>query len=371
MRPTKARIDLGLYRHNIRVISKKTGGRKICLVVKANAYGHGSVKMAKVGIEAGAQALGVATVDEALELREAGIAAPIFLFTVADVSEVPRLVRFDITPFASDLAYIKQIEQEARNQGKVAEIHLKVDTGMGRLGCRPEEALSLASFVGNSKNLMMGGICTHFSVSDISDRAYTLLQINRLDLLVETLKSQHIPHGLVHAANTGAIIQYPEAYYDMVRPGLGIFGYPPDLINMGRDKADLRPVLSMETKIGLIKTIKKGESVSYGRTFVAENDTHIGVVAAGFCDGYPRSLSNKGFVTIKEKHYPVIGMVCMDQLIVDLGRDLQVGPDDTVMLLGHGRNEPTMIDLTQRGNVIVNEVICRIPARVPKVYINE
>ena len=376
MRATKAIIHLDNLQYNIRQIKKLIKPEvQICLPVKADAYGHGAVRVAVAAIRAGVTHLAVASVQEAIELRDAGIVVPIISLSLPVLEEIPQLLEYDIQPIVIDEDFIADLNKAAVAAGKKAGVHLKIDTGMTRIGCDPDEAVKLAVQIEHSENLKLKGICTHFAVSDSADKEnvlYTKKQIGIFKNTVKEIKKAVITKPLIHAANSGAVLQYPDAQFDMVRPGILAYGYLPD--SGISEKIDLKPVMELVTQIVLIKKIKKGTAVSYGRVWIAENNTYIATLPIGYADGLMRLLSPGLKVKIGTSFFPVIGRICMDQCMVDLGRDLKVKRWDRVCIFGvHSKteNNNSLWDIAKIANTIPYEIMSDINKRVPRIYIDE
>ena len=368
MRATKAVIHLDNFRGNIDAARRKIGPYpKICVAVKADAYGHGAIPLSYCARDAGVEYLAVATVPEGAELRAAGITAPILLLSQAIPEELSNIVTLGLCPLVSDLEFIEQLAAEAKVAGKKLSLHLKIDTGMGRAGCRPEEACSLAAKITSHKELTLGGVATHLSVSDsleTGDIAYTKKQLSRFWESVESIKAAGIDPGIIHAANSGALAFHEDSYFDMVRPGIFVYGYSPAASIAGGLSS--KPVMEFRSAVVLIKKILKGEAVSYGRTWVAKEDTFVGAVPAGYADGFPRLLSNKFSVWIRGKEYPLAGRICMDQVMVNLGPETDVRRWDDVVIFGPGVT--TAADIARQLKTIPYEITCNINKRVPRVY---
>ena len=368
MRATRAIIHLGNFRRNIEAARKKAGPRcKICVPVKANAYGHGAVALSRCALEAGAEYLAVAAVSEGAELRAAGINAPILLLSQALPEEVPELISLDLSPMVSDSDFIEEIAGAAKQAKKKVSLHLKVDTGMGRMGCRPEEAVVLAQKIAADKQLVLAGTATHLSVSDsleLGDIAYTKEQLRRFREVAASIKKAGIDHGMLHAANSGALVFHDEAFFDMIRPGIFLYGYSPAASVRGGLNSE--PVMELRSAVVQIKKIKKGESVSYGRTWTAPEDTSIGVIPAGYADGFPRLLSNNHSILIRGRAYPLAGRICMDQCMVNLGPEPEVQRWDEATIFGPGFT--TAADIAAKLKTISYEITCNINKRVPRVY---
>jgi len=370
-RATRAIIHLENISHNLDCIKKLTvGSKKICVAVKADAYGHGAVEVSRKALDWGVDFLAVATVPEALILRDAGIRAPIILFSIALDNEIKQIVKYELTPFVADSTYISKIQKEALSQNKNVNLHLKIDTGMGRIGVTPDNAPDLAAEITNLSNLHLEGVCTHFPVSDSpesDDIEFTEKQIRLFSETVSAIKARGINPGICHTANSGAIISHKSAHFDMVRPGICLYGYYPDQ-RMDKSAADFRPVMEFVSKIAFIKKVKKGTTISYGRTWTAPEDTWIGSIPAGYADGYNRLLSSKGKVLIRGKSYPVAGRVCMDQFMVDLGPDCELELFEDVVLFGPNKGAPDAAGIGEIAGTIPYEVTCNINKRVPRDY---
>ena len=367
MRATRAIIHLDNLRRNIEKVRKTTGPyAKICFPVKADAYGHGAVELSRFALKSGVEYLAVADIFEGAELRKAGITAPILLLSQALPEELPDIVSLQLIQVVSDQDYIEQAERAAEKAGRKLTIHLMIDTGMKRLGCTPCDAVPLASKVISSKWLIMGGTATHFSVAesqDPDDLAFTKQQLRLFKTAIDSMKKAGLDPGLVHAANSGALFFHEDSFFDMIRPGSFLYGYSesanPDLIP--------EPLMELcSTVVGMIK-VKKGAAVSYGRTWTAQQDTCIGVIPVGYADGLPRSLSNNHLVRIRGKSYPLVGRICMDQCMVDLGPDPVVQRWDEVIIFG-----PYFLnaaDIAEKSNTAISGITCNINKRVPRVYV--
>jgi len=372
MRATKALIHLDNFRNNILAARSISGGHpKICVPVKANAYGHGAVDISRCALESGAEYLGVATVSEGEELRTAGITAPILLFAQAMPEEIPDIVSLDLIPFVFDLDFIRALAKEAAKANKRLTVHLKVDTGMGRLGCPPNKAALIAAEIAACKALVLGGVATHFAVSDSlaeDDVAYTKEQLRRFQNALTLIREAGIKTGIIHAANSGGLVFHPESHFDMVRPGIFLYGYSPANGTSFASNSALaaKPVMELCSVVSVIKTVKKGDSISYGRTWIAEEDTVIATLPVGYADGFPRRLSNAYSVQIRGKSYPLAGRICMDQCMVNLGSKTEVQLWDKVIIFGP--DFVTAEDLARKANSNPHEITCDINKRVPRVY---
>jgi alanine racemase len=368
--PTRAVIHLDRFRQNIAFVRSLTGKRRILAPVKADAYGHGALTMARAALAAGVDYLGVARVSEAAELRQNGIDAPVMLFSLPAFDEIEAAVGHDVTFFAADAALVDAVERSAARLHKRACVHIKIDTGMGRIGCRPEYAPRLARHIGATKFVTLGGVCTHLAVSDsggAADIEYTKRQIETFARTIDAIKSAGLDPGIAHAAASGGVLNYPESYFDMVRPGILLYGYPP--VMDAAKRTPVSPVMELVTKITFIKRVKKGETVSYGRTWTASRDTTVATLAAGYADGLPRAASGALRFTIDGRHYPQIGRICMDQCMIDLGAHAPARIGDDVTAFGPPETAySTAGAVADAAGTISYEILCGISKRVPRVY---
>ena len=384
-----ATIYLNRFKENINSVKLRVGqNRRICVPVKADAYGHGAVRISKTALEAGAYCLGVATVAEGVNLRKGGINAPILLFSQPHPDEIPLLVKAGLAAFISDEEFAAALNERAAADKIKLPVHLKIDTGMGRIGCSMNEALSLARFIKKCSNLGLAGTATHLAVSDSADKKdidFTGIQLTRFNKAVNAIKNAGINPGIVHAANSGAVILHPNAWLDMVRPGILLYGYktvqeyeaPVDHLKKLSKLSSLivKPVMEFKCSVSLIKKIKKGESVSYGRTWTAEADTTVGVLSTGYADGLPRLAGNKWQVIINGDVYPLIGRISMDQCCVNLGPKPNVKRWDEAVIFGDdiypeqsGAVMHSAAELASLVRTIPYEITCNINGRVPRIY---
>jgi alanine racemase len=340
--------------------------------VKADAYGHGALEIARTSLEAGAYCLGAATVAEGTELRKGGITAPILLFTQPHPAEIPDILKAGLIPFVSDEWYACALNEAVASKIKLP-VHLKIDTGMGRSGCPAEEALALAKYIDSCPSLELAGTATHFAVSDSTDAkdiAYTKLQLSRFEEAVDAIKNTGIDPCIVHAANSGAVILHPDTWFDMVRPGIFLYGYKnvdeKEIYGFSFEPVKAQPVMELRTTVVMIKKVKKGETVSYGRTWTATKDTNVAVLPVGYADGFPLLASNKWQVVINGKTYPVAGRICMDQCCVDLGQESSVQRWDEAVIFGGCAQDASA--LAAAIGTIPYEITCNINKRVPRVY---
>lgn len=367
MRPTRAVIDLSAFAKNIALIRThvKTNVR-LCIAVKADAYGHGIESIARTAVDAGVEFLAIATVDEALAVRRAGLEIPLLLYSLPAPEEIPDIVGGGITPLVADVGFVERLDEEAIRQGETLPVHIKIDTGMGRIGCRPAEAPDVAEEVAKRRGLRLEGVSTHFPAADTADRSFTHRQVEVFDSIVENIRKRGIDPGILHASNSGGLLDYPEAHYDMVRPGILAYGYYPS--DEQARVLPVRPIMRLVSKVVFLKRVPRGTPISYGLTYRCPADTVIGTVPIGYGDGYFRILSNRASVAIRGVRYPVVGRVCMDQLMVNLGPDPDVELYDEVVLFGDQAGAPTAEELARLAETIPYEVTCAISKRVPRIY---
>jgi len=369
-RPTWLEIDLSAIGSNTRRIKDLVGPTvRVLASLKADGYGHGALKVARTVLHNGASMLGVATVSEATPLREAGIAAPILVFGYVPLWQMREAVRLDltITLYASEAA--RALERAARALGKTARVHVKVDTGMGRLGIRSEqldEILALVQEICGLPGLELEGIFTHFAKADAEDLAHARLQLARFQEVLQAVEAKGLRPPLVHAANSAATLSLPEARFDMVRPGIALYGLDPS--QDVRLPDGFRPALAFKTQVAQVKLIPAGEGISYGCTYVTGRPTWIAVLPVGYADGFRRAPATWGSVLIHGQEAPILGRVCMDQSMVDISHIPGVRVGDEVVLIGRqGQAALTAEAVASRLGTINYEVVSEILARVPRV----
>ncbi|MDO9086924.1 MAG: alanine racemase [Anaerolineaceae bacterium] len=367
---TIARVHLDNIRFNIEGIRKAIGPeRKILLAVKANGYGHGAVAISRMAEIIGVEWLGVATVPEGVQLREAGIRLPILKFSPAFPEEMEAAVKKRLTLTVCERSNIDALESVCKKLGKDLDVHLKVDTGMGRIGVSIEEASDLAEYIEHKcPHLNLDGIFTHLPVSDEADPEYTKEQISRFRLIVDEVNDcLGRKLNLSHCSNSGGILGHPNGWLDLVRPGIMIYGFYPGLDTPR--SIPLKPGLSFITRVSFMKKVKAGTSIGYGRTWVAPEDSWIATIPIGYADGFNRLFSNKGRVLINGKSYPIVGRVCMDQSMVNLGVETFIQVGDEVVLIGKsGEEEITCDEWAIKLGTITYEITCQINARVERVF---
>jgi alanine racemase len=370
-RATQALIHLENLKWNLERVQEIIGhDRKICLAVKADAYGHGAVAVSMAALKYGVSHLAVSNLDEAKELREAGITAPIILMGYPHENEYEEVIDNKLEPFVGDEEYLNRLNLMVREkEADPLTIHIKIDTGMGRIGCPPEDAPYLARLADTAKGLNIGGICTHFPVSDSMDsenQNFTEEQTLTLNEIKKDILSMNIDPGLVHAANSGGIFLHKNSHLDMVRLGISAYGYLPDS-SMTKTE-ELKPVMELKTRIAFLKTVSPGQTVSYGRTWTAEEECRIASIPLGYADGYFRLLSGKAEFLINGKRYPIAGRVCMDQVMINLGNNSDIKVGDEVTVFGPDAAGPNASELADQIGTISYEITCAVNKRVPRIY---
>ncbi len=367
-RPTRMIVDLDAIARNIRAIKAHVGPKvRIMPAVKADGYGHGSVRISRAALSAGADMLGVASVDEAVELRDNGIRAPVLVFGCASSSSADDIISSDISATVCELSAASDLSVAASKLQKPVRVHIKVDTGMGRVGVPAEEAVELVAAVSELPFVVVEGIFTHFASSDEPDRSFTKSQMTIFSEVLSQLRERRILPPIAHTANSGAIMDYPLSHYDMVRPGIAAYGwYPSPDVNR---TVNLTPALTLVTNIAYVKELPPGKTISYGRTFTTTRRTKVATLPIGYADGYSRKLSNCGDVAVKGYRAPVVGRVCMDQILVDVTEVPEVAVGDEVVLLGGGYDYLSVEGAARTLETVPHDVLTSIGKRVPRVYI--
>jgi alanine racemase len=362
-RPTVAEVDLGAIRHNVRAL--KPPEAELMAVVKANAYGHGDVPVATAALEAGARWLGVALVEEGIRLREAGIEAPVLVLTEFPPGSAKDALAAELTPTLYTDGGLEALAGAAGALGRSVGVHLKVDTGMHRVGLPPPRAASFAGAI-RDRGLDLEGLWTHFAMSDVPDDPTTRRQLERFLEVVSELADAGFRPRYRHAANSGAAISLPESHLDLVRVGIAMYGLAPGPGLGGA--VDLRPAMSLRSRVTMVKRVGAGEGISYGLRYAPVREATIATVPVGYADGYLRSLSATGRVLIGGRRYPIAGTITMDQLMVDCGDD-RVGAGAEVVLFGE--QEGARISADEVGSwagTIGYEIVCAVSERVPREY---
>ncbi len=364
-RPTWAEVNLDNLEHNFKQVKKLLAPKtKIMVTVKADAYGHGLIPVAKRLRSCGVDYLGVASLDEGIRLKEAGIKLPILILGLVLENDIAPLFKYDLIPTLCTEELAVALSRKAHSLNKTINAHIKIDTGMGRLGILCDDAMRFIEKVRNLRFINIEGIFTHFPLAD-TNKSFTLHQIDLFNHLIARLNKLRLNIPLAHAANSMGVIGYRNSHFNMVRPGLVIYGlYPKENLAIS-----LKPALSLKTKVIYFKKVPKGYGISYGHEYVTGKDTTVVTLPIGYGDGYPRNLSNKAPVLIKGRRFKISGRVCMDQIMVDVG-DLSVKIGDEVVLIGtQGKNKITAEELAYLCGTIPYEIVCGLGSRIPRVYI--
>ncbi len=368
VRPTLVEVNLSRLAENYRAIQRRVAPAMMMPVLKANAYGHGLVEVGRLMESLGADYIGVAVLEEGILLREQGIQTPILVLGGIFGNQVPFFLKHDLTITASSIKQLWQIDEISEQLGLRAKVHLKIDTGMGRIGVHYYNAEELLEASVTCKHLDVEGIFSHFANSDDADLSHARLQIERFEEVLSFYNQHDLqPPWIRHMANSGAILQLPEANYDIVRPGLVLYGVYPSS-NVDRT-VDVAPALSWKSRVVYFKVIKPGHPVGYGSTWETDHFVRAVTIPVGYGDGYFRAMSHKAHVVIRGKRYPVVGRISMDQIVVNIEWD-SAYHDDEVLLIGEMDDEAvTAEDLAEWAGTIPYEILTNINTRVPRVYV--
>ncbi len=365
-RPTVAPISLAAITRNFHEVAAKSAGRAVLAVVKADAYGHGAIAVSRHLLGLGTHTLGVALVEEGRALREAGIEAPILVMGAVFPGQAEEIVRLRLTPVVFTMPVARAVADAARKAGSAVSVHVKVDTGMGRIGVDPEHADRFIDELVRLEGISVDGLMTHFADADLRDKQFASRQMDVFESLIERLAGRGIRIPLRHAANSAAVLDYQRALFTMVRPGIMLYGYDPLEGGCG---CRLEPALSLVTRIAFLKRVPAGTSVSYGRTFTTRRESLIATIPIGYADGYSRLLSNCGEALVRGGKVPIAGRVCMDMSMLDVTDIAAVAEGDEVVLIGsQGAERITADDLARKIGTISYDVLCGISRRVPRVY---
>jgi len=366
VRPTQLEVDLDRIAENYAAIVRHVGDRRVMPILKANAYGHGLVEVASRLARAGAPYLGVAFLEEALLLRERGIETPILVMGGIMENQIPHFLRNDLTITASSIGKLQQIDEAARALGVEARVHLKIDTGMERIGVHHYNARDFLEASLRCKNCRIEGVYSHFASADAEDLSYARTQLERFMEVLRFYEERGLEAPLRHIANSGAVLQLPESHLDMVRPGLLLYGVHPAKRLEGT--VAVRPALRWTSRVVYFKVVRPGDPVSYNSTWRADHAVRVVTVPVGYGDGYLRGLSNRGEVLIRGQRYPVVGQVCMDQLVVSIGSDSAWNADEVVLLGEQDADAIAAEELAEKAGAIPWEILTAINTRVPRIY---
>jgi alanine racemase len=368
VRPTLVEVNLTRLTENFHLIRQQVAPAKIMTILKANAYGHGMVKVARHVVANGADYLGVAVLEEGILLREQGIPAPILVLGGIMGNQVPLFLKHNLTLTASSVEKLEQVEVAAAQLGMPARVHLKIDTGMERIGVHYYSAEVLLEASLRCRNVTIEGIYSHFASADAADLSYARLQLERFQEVLRFYERHSLPPPpLRHMANSAAILQLPESYFDLVRPGIVLYGVYPS-----REVArtiPVRPALTWKSNVVYFKVVKPGHPVGYGSTWQSDHLVRVITVPVGYGDGYFRSMSNKAEVIVRGKRYPVVGRIAMDQITVNIEWDSAYNGDEVLLIGEAGGAVITVDDLAEWAGTIPYEILTNINTRVPRVYV--
>lgn len=363
-RPTWAEVNLNNLAYNFNQIKKTLLNVKVMVCVKADAYGHGILAVSKTLAGCGADYLGVASIDEGIKIRKAGIKTPVLVLGLVLKNDILPLFNYNLAATVCCEEFALALDKMARLKEKTLNIHIKVDTGMGRIGILYKDALAFINKIHKLKNIKLEGLFTHLACADVNNK-FTVKQIELFDKLVRDLEESGIHIPLIHVANSMGVISYKRSHFNMARPGLIVYGlYPKENLSI-----KLKPVLSLKTKVIYKKRVPAGYGISYGHTYVTAKETTIVTLPIGYGDGYPRNLSNLAPVLIRGRRFKITGRICMDQMMVDVG-NLKVAVADEAVLIGsQGKNEIKTEELAQLSKTIPYEIVCGLGNRIPRIYI--
>ena len=365
-RSTHVIIDSHALRSNIKLLKDHLSVHtEIMAMVKANAYGHGIIECSRIAIEEGIKYLGIAFASEGVQLREAGISASLLLMTPPEPEELDAIIQHDIETIICNVDTIKKLSEKAQSNSKTVNIHLFIDSGMHRDGVHPELALTMAHLIVSSPGLHLKGLCTHFATADSVDTSFMKEQLHIFEQCLDRLGEHNIKPELIHVGNSAAMIRIPEQIGTLARPGLSIYGYSP----IPNTFNDIKPVLQLYSAVMSLRRINKGESVSYGRSFIADKETTIATIPIGYGDGLFRGFSGKLHCIIHNTLYPVVGNICMDECMVDIGdADIAIGTNVT-FIGGNEQIYQSAEDLAALLHTIPYEITTAISARVPRIIV--
>jgi alanine racemase len=365
---SRAIVDLNAYTSNLDLVKRLSGDADLIPVIKADAYGHGLVPVARAALRAGAKMLGVAMIQEGIKLRENDIRAPVLVMVSPPKKALPLFLEYKLTLTVVNKEMAQELGALAHASGQVTPVHCKIDTGMGRQGINYEEALDTLQFVSRITHLDLQGIFTHFPSADVPDDSFTHNQIKAFKQLLKQVDKAGYPYEIAHAANSAGVVNYQESVCDAVRPGLITYGIWPT--EKGSSATLVKPVLRWETNIAQVRTLAADSTIGYGRTHILEKTTRTAILPVGYADGYKHQLSNKAFVLIGGKRCPVLGSVCMDQIVVNVTEVPNVAAGDVATLIGEDGNERiTAEELARLAGTIPYDILTSIGARVHREYV--
>ncbi|MEI4802172.1 alanine racemase [Bacillus sp. NPDC077411] len=369
-RNTIVEVNLDAVKHNVREFKKRVNDENIAMMaaVKANGYGHGAIEVAKAAIEAGVSHIAVAFVDEGIELREAGITVPILVLGYTPEEAIIDAIEYDIMMTVYRIDDLRNIDCIAERLQKAARIQIKIDTGMSRIGLQEEEVVPFLQELKAMQHVEVAGMFTHYSTADEVDKTYTLMQKDLFEKAVNIAKDMGLHLPLIHSSNSAGTMELNNEFQNMVRVGIGIYGmYPSKEVN--HKTVTIQPILTLKSKVAHVKRGKQGRGVSYGNTYVAAGDEWVATIPIGYADGFSRQLSSRGYALVNGVRVPIIGRVCMDQLMLDVTKAMPVHVGDEVVFYGKQGNEEIAVEeVADMLGTINYEVTCMLNRRIPRVY---
>lgn len=369
LRPTHVQVDLERLTRNFGAIQQHVGSAMVMPILKANAYGHGLVRVGQHMQAIGAKMIGVAYLEEGILLREAGISTPILVLGGILGSQAPLFLEYDLTLTASSLEKLEQVETAAAAAGVRAKVHLKIDTGMERIGVHYYSAETLLDASLKCKNVEVEGIFSHFANADAAELTSAKLQLERFEEVLTFYEKRSLPMPLRHMANSGAILQLPESWMDVVRPGILLYGvYPSQEV---KRNVVVEPALTWSSRVVYFKVVRAGHPVSYGSTWQSDHAVRVVTVPVGYGDGYFRAMSDKAQVLVNGKRYPVVGTICMDQFMVNIEQDSAFNADEVILVGESGKQRISVEELAAWAGTIPYEILTNINTRVPRVYLQD
>lgn len=368
-RPTWAEIDLKAIRHNLQNIREAAAPARVMAIVKANAYGHGVLEVTRACLQEGVEHLGVATLEEALAIRRAGIAVPILVLGPILKEYIHLALEWNVRVTVFDFPLAKALSEAAIKSSKSGFVHIKIDTGMGRLGFTPDqETVDQIVRIAALPGIKLEGIYTHLADADAQDKGFARRQLQIFNRLLEEIENKNINIALKHCSNSAALADLSEAGFNMVRAGIMIYGlYPSAFVD--RSRVQVIPAMTLKSRICFLKILKAGQTVSYGRTYQCQRDTVVATIPIGYADGYSRILSNRAFAAVRGRRVPQIGAICMDQCMFDVTEIEGVSEGDEIILFGKPGEQVTADELALLQDTINYEIVCSVGARVPRIYI--
>ena len=366
MRPSIIEVDLNILKYNLRLIREHINNRPVIAVVKSNAYGHGLVRVARLYEKLGVNSLGVAFVEEGVILRESGISLPILVFGGVLTEQIPKLMEWDLEFFVPSTNVVNVTEKFCKDLNRTAKVHLKIDTGMGRIGTIAENSENLILSALDAEHINIKGVCSHFACADDPENPTTLEQIDRFLEAVTVFEKLGARTPLRHIANSGGVLYFPQSHLDIVRPGIILYGVYPEPACPRILK--LKPALKLKSKVSFHKSIPPGFSISYGSTWTSKRTAEISTIPLGYGDGYPRQLSNLGEVLIRGKSRPIVGRVCMDQFMVNCKSDNQKTGEEVILIGEQNGRSITIEDISKWAETIPYEILTNLNERLPRTY---